>query len=125
MGPRGRRRPPLASIGEEPDPRFSLANERTLLAWSRTAMALIVAGLTIGQLLDFHSSAARAIASFSPIGVGLAIGLVSLRRWVAIERALRLRQPLPLAHTSVTLALALVVLAVAAVASVTLDAAAR
>ena len=33
------------------DPRFTFANERTCLAWSRTALALVVAGLGIVQLL--------------------------------------------------------------------------
>ena len=37
--------------GREPDPRFTFANERTFLAWSRTALALVVAGLGIVQLL--------------------------------------------------------------------------
>ena len=37
--------------GTEPDPRFTFANERTFLAWSRTALALVVAGLGIVQLL--------------------------------------------------------------------------
>src|ERR1700734_1461768 len=37
--------------GHEPDPRFTFANERTFLAWSRTALALVVAGLGIVQLL--------------------------------------------------------------------------
>ncbi len=37
--------------GSEPDPRFTFANERTFLAWSRTALALVVAGLGIVQLL--------------------------------------------------------------------------
>jgi putative membrane protein len=37
--------------GTEPDPRFSFANERTFLAWSRTALALVVAGLAVTQLL--------------------------------------------------------------------------
>lgn len=28
-----------------PDPRFSLANERTVLAWLRTSLAFVAAGL--------------------------------------------------------------------------------
>ena len=31
--------------GEEPDPRFTLANERTFLAWIRTALALVASGI--------------------------------------------------------------------------------
>jgi Predicted membrane protein len=38
-----------ADDGTEPDPRFTFANERTFLAWSRTALALVVAGLGVVQ----------------------------------------------------------------------------
>jgi putative membrane protein len=50
----GRPRSELAESGPaetEPDPRFTMANERTFLAWSRTALALVAAGLAIVQLL--------------------------------------------------------------------------
>ena len=40
-----------AADGTEPDARFTFANERTFLAWSRTALALVVAGLGVVQLL--------------------------------------------------------------------------
>ena len=43
--------PGKTSEGTEPDPRFTFANERTFLAWSRTALALVVAGLGVVQLL--------------------------------------------------------------------------
>jgi uncharacterized membrane protein YidH (DUF202 family) len=36
--------------GTAPDPRFSLAKERTLLAWLRTGVALIAAGLAVEVL---------------------------------------------------------------------------
>ena len=39
------------AVGAEPDPRFTFANERTFLAWSRTALALVVSGLGVVQLL--------------------------------------------------------------------------
>ena len=41
--------------GEDPDPRFSLANERTFLAWLRTGLALVVAGLAV-EALDVPST---------------------------------------------------------------------
>ena len=43
--------PGAPDAGTEPDARFTLANERTFLAWNRTALALVVAGLGIVQLL--------------------------------------------------------------------------
>ena len=39
--------------GREPDPRFTLANERTFLAWIRTALGLLAGGigvLTLGMM---------------------------------------------------------------------------
>ncbi|MGB6454192.1 MAG: DUF202 domain-containing protein, partial [Streptosporangiaceae bacterium] len=40
---------PDESAETEPDARFTLANQRTFLAWSRTALALVAAGLGIVQ----------------------------------------------------------------------------
>lgn len=42
---------PHAEPGTEPDYRFTLANERTFLAWIRTALALIAGGVAVAQLL--------------------------------------------------------------------------
>ena len=64
-----RQRDPRA-VGRDPDPRFTLANERTYLAWNRTALALIGGGLAAGQLLDFESSAVAAARSASAPGCG-------------------------------------------------------
>jgi len=83
------------AVGRDPDPRFTLANERTYLAWNRTALALIGGGLAAGQLLDFDSRATRLIVALPPIVLGLALALMSYRRWEANERALRLDEPLP------------------------------
>jgi putative membrane protein len=82
-------------VGRDPDPRFTLANERTYLAWNRTALALIGGGLAAGQLLDFDSRATRLIVALPPILLGLALALLSYRRWEQNERALRLDEPLP------------------------------
>jgi putative membrane protein len=82
-------------VGHDPDPRFTLANERTFLAWNRTAIALIGGGLAAGQLLDFGSRAARLAVALPPIVLGLLLAVTSYRRWAANERALRLDQPLP------------------------------
>ena len=36
--------------GHEPDYRFTLANERTFLAWIRTSLGLMAVGLAVAQL---------------------------------------------------------------------------
>src|SRR4051794_41260059 len=43
------------------DSRFALANERTLLAWSRTALALLASGGAVQQLSDLPAHTALAI----------------------------------------------------------------
>lgn len=89
-------RPPVDQPGDEPDARFSFANERTFLAWNRTALALIVAGLAIVQVLPgFDLPGGSRIIGVPMIVLGGTISFSSFGRWRANERALRLRQPLP------------------------------
>jgi putative membrane protein len=112
-------RPPLREVGEAPDPRFTFANERTFLAWNRTALALIGGGLAAGQLLDFQTEAIRLIVALAPILLGGAVAISAYRRWEANERAMRLHEPLPgsaprwlslgLAGIAVVLAVAVVI----------------
>ncbi len=91
-----RRQPPLHTIGTEPDPRFSYANERTFLAWNRTALALVAAGLAVTSLLpEFRVPGGRKLIGVPLILLGMLLALASYRRWDANERAMRLRQPLP------------------------------
>jgi putative membrane protein len=71
----------LRDVGEDPDPRFTFANERTFLAWIRTAMALIGGGRAAGQQLEFHSDAARLGVALPPIVLGALVALTSYRRW--------------------------------------------
>ena len=85
---------PLREDGNEPDPRFSFANERTYLAWNRTGLALVGGGLAAGQLIDFDSRAVRLLASLPPVLLGAMIIALSYRRWEANERAMRRGEPL-------------------------------
>ncbi len=85
----------LHEVGEDPDPRFTFANERTFLAWNRTALALIGGGLAAGQLLEFDSELVRLVVALPPILLGGLLAVTSYRRWKANERAMRLREPLP------------------------------
>ncbi len=81
--------------GTEPDARFTLANERTFLAWIRTALTLVAAGVgveALGQTLQPYLRVASAIAL---IVTGSACAVMAWVGWVRVERALRLGQPLP------------------------------
>ena len=94
MSPAGRRRG--LTEGDEPDPRFTFANERTFLAWHRTALALIGGGLAVTQLLpDFDLPGGRALLGLPLILLGGIIAFTSYGRWAANQRALRLGDPLP------------------------------
>lgn len=95
--------------GSEPDARFSLANERTFLAWNRTALALIAGGVALEALgLDLEP-ALRLAASVILIAAGLVVPLLAWREWGRTERALRASSPLPGSATSLALAVTIVV----------------
>jgi putative membrane protein len=117
------RRADLRAVGRDPDPRFTMANERTYLAWNRTALALIGGGLAAGQLLDIHSRTARLIVALPPIALGLILALLSYRRWEANERALRLNEPLPGGAPPFLLAAGVAVVGIVIVVVLVLDAA--
>jgi inner membrane protein YidH len=80
----------------DPDPRFTLANERTFLAWTRTSLSFIAAGLAVVQLLpDFATETERRLLGLPLIFLGAIIAVTSYRRWRASERAMRVGRPLP------------------------------
>jgi putative membrane protein len=107
-------RQPLQTIGDEPDPRFTLANERTFLAWSRTALALVATGLAVVQFMDSQHLGVRLAIGIPLMLLGALISLRTYKRWEAIERALRLGRPLPYAELPRWLGVAIAVITVAA-----------
>jgi putative membrane protein len=90
---------PPESAGDEtePDPRFTFANERTFLAWSRTALALVVAGLGVVQLLPPFPGVpwGRHVLGVPLIVFGAVVAVVAYADWVRSQQAMRLGQPLP------------------------------
>ncbi|HEX6149040.1 YidH family protein [Nocardioides sp.] len=98
-------------VGETPDHRFSLANERTFLAWVRTSLALVAGGVALDAVnLDGPAELQTVLAAFLVV-LGLIGAAVAWLRWAAAERAMRLRRPLPGTAALAWLALALVVVA--------------
>jgi putative membrane protein len=83
------------SVGEEPDPRFSFANERTFLAWIRTCLALIAAGVALDVFGGPKDETARSWLAGVIIAVGILCSLGAYTKWMAAERAMRLQDPLP------------------------------
>ena len=105
-----------ADDGTEPDPRFTFANERTFLAWSRTALALVVAGLGVVQLLPPFPGVpwGRHALGVPLIGFGAVVAVVAYGEWVKNQRALRRGQPLPRSVMPRLLTVVITVLAVIA-----------
>ena len=86
---------PIGSDGE-PDYRFSLANERTFLAWIRTSLALLAAGVgVIGVANHFSTHEGRAAIGAALLVLGALSATTAYRRWRASEQAIRAGRPLP------------------------------
>lgn len=99
-------------VGDEPDYRFTLANERTFLAWVRTALALAAGGLgAIALLPDFAGSELLGILL---LALSFATAASSYRRWAANERAMRTGEPLPASRLPQLMAAGVAVVALVA-----------
>lgn len=82
--------------GTDPDPRFSLANERTFLAWIRTGLALIAGGIAIeGFLAQTLVTPVRTAFVLVLLALGIAVSGGAGVRWLRVERAMRNGIPLP------------------------------
>jgi putative membrane protein len=103
---------PEVTEDSEPDVRFTYANERTFLAWNRTALALIATGVAATQLLpEFHIDGGRRILGVPLIALGALVAVTSFRQWRLNERAMRQRRPLPQSHMSLILSVGIAVIA--------------
>ncbi len=81
--------------GEDPDPRFSLANERTFLAWVRTALAMLAGGVALQALNLPETRWLRTSLAVLLVVLGGLVTLFAMVRWARVERAMRTRTPLP------------------------------
>lgn len=95
--PRSRRSLELLGGGCEPDPRFTLANERTFLAWIRTALALLAGGIAVEAFTaDVFLPEVRKTLAITLLVLGMLVSVSACVRWLNVERAMRQRAPLPL-----------------------------
>ena len=103
----------------EPDYRFTLANERTFLAYVRTSLALDGAGLAVVQFLTkVGSQRGREIVGMVLVLGGLGTLLAGYERWRSVQAAMRCQAPLP--STWIPLALTAIIGAGSVIAAVAL-----
>ena len=82
-------------VGREPDPLYTLANERTYLSWLRLAVTLLAGAVAIDRLFLEHPWFGSQILALTLVVIAFGTCGVGVRRWWATETALRLRRPLP------------------------------
>lgn len=93
----------IVSVGEiteaEPDYRFTLANERTYLAWVRTSLAMIASGVALMQFVpEFWIPGARHVVSILLVTTGGLLATAAARRRHRVQEAMRRDLALPASH---------------------------
>lgn len=81
--------------GTDPDPRFSLANERTFLAWLRTALALAAVAVALDVAAEIAGVEPPAAPSLVLTSASALVAVAAWVRWSQVERALRRQESLP------------------------------
>ena len=107
------------SNGTDPDPRFSLANERTFLAWIRTALGLIALGVAVATFVSTQETKGVSLllaAVLVFLGGVLAAG--SWWRWLSVERAMRDGHGIPPSTLAPFLAIGIGVISVLAIIAI-------
>lgn len=103
----------------EPDYRFTLANERTFLAWQRTALGLLAAAVAVIQFVPALSvPGARHALGLILGALSVATAIIGIRRWDQCDRAMRRNQALPRQPSPIYLGIGLVLITVLALALV-------
>ncbi|GAA0608244.1 YidH family protein [Streptomyces crystallinus] len=105
----------ISTEGKTPDYRFSLANERTFLAWIRTSLALVGGGFAVDQFLPDLRRGVRVGLALALLAAGVLCALRAVNHWVRCERAMRRGEDLPVSRFPTLLSVAVAVVALAMV----------
>jgi putative membrane protein len=108
---RGQEQATGRAAGSDPDYRFTLANERTFLAWFRTALALTAGGVAVVQLVPALAfpGALRLLGILLTVAAG-GLSLAAVLRWRRVQAAMRRAEDLPPTRIPVILGLGLAAL---------------
>lgn len=107
----------LFGAGQEPDPRFTLANERTFLAWIRTSLALLAAGIAVEAFMEgYFTPGIRRVVAATLLLLAMGVGGGSFLRWINVERSMRRGNPLPLPWIAPFIAIGACLVALAVIA---------
>jgi putative membrane protein len=80
----------------ELDYRFTLANERTFLAWARTSLALLAGGIALDELTGrFATRQVRTALATAAVVLSLLLAVSSFVRWRQVQSAMEEGRPLP------------------------------
>ena len=103
--------------GNDPDYRFSLANERTFLAWIRTALAMLAGGILLHQFATkLEPQWVNLVASGCLAALAGVLGVGAYLRWRTNEIAMRLGESLPASNLMPLLSVSVALLGVATIA---------
>ncbi len=99
----------ISRLGEAPDYRFSLANERTFLAWIRTALGFLAAGVGLDQLApDFATPVIRELLALLLCLFSGGLAMYGYLRWLRNEKAMRLKEDLPYTNSLLIISLLII-----------------
>jgi putative membrane protein len=107
--------------GDRIDYRFSLANERTYLAWARTAVALVAGGIVAAKALNFEHEVWRWVVAVPPIAGGGVLGAYATLHWRRYEAAMRAGRELPVGRGVAALGVAVAAYALVVLVASILD----
>lgn len=103
------------------DYRFTLANERTFLAWVRTSLGMMAAGVAVVQFVP-GLDAVRHGLGLVLIAMGGVLAGTSYRQWRRAEAAMQSGDRLPRSGIPAMVAVVLTLAALAALVLVAIDA---
>jgi len=97
----------LRDVGTRPDYRYTLANERTFLAWLRTALALVAGGLAAAQFLpELRPAYLRELIAIVLLALGALVAIRAVDHWARVQKSMRCDEDLPPSRFPAIMALA-------------------